>query len=159
MTPVTVLLENIRSLHNVGSMFRSGDGAGIEGLILSGYTGPPPRDQISKVALGAEQEVPWRQEKDPLLAAQQMREQSYQLVALETGDEAVDLMDFEPQWPVCLMVGNEVEGLSKNLLALADQVVKIPMLGHKESLNVSCAYSIAIYELLRKHREHQKRAR
>jgi len=155
MTPVTVLLDNIRSLHNVGSMFRSGDGAGIEGLILSGYTGIPPRDQIKKVALGAEEVLPWKQEKDPLVAVEELRGKGYQIVALETGESAVDLMNFEPEWPLCLMVGNEVEGLQPELLESADAVVKIPMFGQKESLNVSCAFSVAVYELYRKH---QKRA-
>lgn len=151
--PLSVLLENIRSLHNVGSLFRSSDGAGVEKVYLTGYTGTPPRDQISKVALGAEKDVPWKQYKKPLNIVRQLKKKGVQIVGLETGDEAQELFSFTPQWPVCLLVGNEVEGLSEELLDAADAIVKIPMLGKKESLNVSCAFSIAVYEFLRKYQQ------
>lgn len=149
--PLYTLLENIRSLHNVGAIFRTSDGAGVQKIFLTGYTGVPPRDQISKTALGAEKNVPWKQYKRPMNAVRQLKKKGVQIVALETGDKAVNLFDFEPKWPTCLMVGNEVEGLSPELLDDADVIVKIPMMGSKESLNVSCAYSVAVYELLRKY--------
>jgi len=145
----SVLLENIRSLHNVGSIFRTSDGAGIQQIYLTGYTGTPPRDQITKVALGADKSIPWKHYKRPLYIIKQLKKKGVQIVALETGENAQDLFKFKPNWPICLMVGNEVEGLSQELLVQADAIVSIPMLGQKESLNVACAYSVAVYELLR----------
>ena len=147
---VTTVLENIRSLHNVGSVFRTSDGAGVEQVMLTGYTGTPPRIQIDKVALGAQKTIPWKSYKRPINAVKRLQKEGYQIVALETGDDAVSLFDFQPKWPMALIIGNEVEGISEKLLQEADVKVKIPMMGSKESLNVSCAYSIAVYELLRK---------
>ncbi|MGE3278220.1 MAG: RNA methyltransferase [Candidatus Altimarinota bacterium] len=149
--PISALLENIRSLHNVGSIFRSSDGAGVEQLFLTGYTGTPPREQISKTALGAELEVPWKHYKYPLNIVRQLKKKGVQIVALETGEQSEDIYEFQPKWPICLMVGNEVEGLSAKLREEADVLIRIPMLGVKESLNVSCAYSVAVYELARKY--------
>jgi tRNA G18 (ribose-2'-O)-methylase SpoU len=149
-TPIIALLDNIRSLHNVGSIFRSSDGAGIEKIFLTGYTGTPPRSQISKTALGAELTVPWKSYQNPLTAIRQLKKKGVQIVALETGPRSQNLFEFTPKWPICIMVGNEVEGLSPQLLAEADAIVFIPMAGIKESLNVSCAYSVAAYELRRK---------
>jgi len=148
--PLCALLENIRSLHNVGSIFRTSDAVGLEKLYLTGYTGTPPRDQISKTALGAELLIPWQQYKRPTNALKKLKKEGYQIVALETGEDAQDLFEFQPEWPLCLLLGNEVEGLSSKLISEADAIVKIPMLGKKESLNVSCAYSVAVYELWRK---------
>ena len=148
--PLYALLENIRSLYNVGSIFRSSDGAWVQQIFLTGYTGVPPRNQISKVALGSEQKVPWKYYKSPLTIINRLKREGVQIIALETGENSRDLFKFQPKWPVCLLVGNEVEGLSKKLLKSADAIVKIPMLGSKESLNVACAYSVAIYEMLRK---------
>jgi len=149
--PVSVLLENIRSLHNVGAIFRTSDGAGVEHIYLTGYTGTPPREQISKTALGAELEVPWKHYKHPLHIIRQLKKKGVQIVALETGEQSEDIYDFEPRWPLCLLVGNEVEGLSNKLREEADVLIRIPMRGVKESLNVSCAYSVAVYELARKY--------
>ena len=151
--PLYTLLENIRSLHNVGSIFRTGDGAGVQQIFLTGYTGIPPRDQISKTALGAEKSVPWKQYKRPMNIIRRLKKQGVQILALETGKDAHDLFEFKPKWPACLMLGNEVDGLSEELLASADETIQIPMMGIKESLNVSCAYSVAVYELLRKHKK------
>lgn len=146
-------------MHNVGSIFRTSDGVNLQELILSGYTPIPPRSQISKVALGAELSVPWRHATDPLEAVEELRKKGIQIVALETGEGAVNLFDFQPEWPMCLLVGNEVEGVKSELRTSADVIISIPMLGVKESLNVSCAYSVAIYELYRKHRGNKKAPR
>lgn len=151
------LLENIRSLHNVGSIFRTSDGAGVERLFLTGYTGAPPRSQISKTALGAELEVPWKSYKYPLNVVRQLKKKGVQIIALETGQNSQNIFEFEPKWPACLMVGNEVEGLSQKLLKEADAIIHIPMHGVKESLNVSCAYSVAVYELARKYMQRRQR--
>lgn len=145
-----VLLENIRSLHNVGSIFRTSDGAGVDMVYLTGYTGTPPRVQIDKVALGAEKHIPWKHYKRPINAVRNLKKKGFQILALETGENSADLFEYQPKWPVCLMVGNEVEGLSPQLLQEADAILRLPMHGIKESLNVSCAFSIAAYELMRK---------
>jgi tRNA G18 (ribose-2'-O)-methylase SpoU len=143
--PLFGLLENIRSLHNVGSVFRTSDGAGVDLLFLTGYTCPPPRDQISKTALGAEEVVPWKHYKRPMNVVRRLKNQGVTIVALEKNEDSTSIYDFVPGGPVCLMVGNEVEGLSDQLLAEADHVFHLPMLGKKESLNVACAYSAAMY--------------
>lgn len=153
--PFSILAHNIRSLHNVGSIFRTSDGAGVDQVYLTGYTGTPPRIQIDKVALGAQDTMPWKHYKYPLRKVRELKKQGVQIIALETGDDAVDLFDFKPTWPVCLLVGNEVTGIDEKLLSEADVKVKIPMMGMKESLNVSCAFSVAVYEMLRKRRKKQ----
>ena len=134
----------------MGSIFRSSDGAGVGQLYLTGYTGTPPREQISKTALGAELEVKWKHYKYPLNIVRQLKKKGVQIVALETGKDSQNIHEFVPKWPICLLVGNEVEGLSSKLLQEADAVIHIPMRGMKESLNVSCAFSVAVYELSRK---------
>ncbi len=141
------LLENVRSLWNVGSIFRTADGAGIERLILTGITGHPPRKEISKTALGAEELIDWEYEPDPLLAAQRWRRQGYRLLALETGPGGVPIAEIDPGGPICLIVGHEVAGISTALCDLADARLLLPMRGVKESLNVAVAFGVAAYEL------------
>jgi len=150
--PVTVLLDNVRSLYNVGAFFRVADGAGIEKLYLCGITGRPPKPAITKTALGAEETVAWDHfwEAAPIL--EDLRSQGHEIAAIETSVRSVDLFDWKPNFPVCLLFGHEVEGLRPELSAIADTHVRIPMLGTKHSLNVATAGGIAIYELLRKYR-------
>lgn len=150
--PVAILLDNIRSLYNVGSFFRTADAAGIEKLYLSGITGGPPHKGISKTALGAEETVPWERIEDPLTQLERLRERGYEIAAIETSDHAVDIFDWQPNFPVCVLFGHEVDGLPPELTAYADRHVRIPMLGMKHSLNVSTAGGIVMYELLRKYR-------
>jgi 23S rRNA (guanosine2251-2'-O)-methyltransferase len=150
--PVTVLLDNVRSLYNVGAFFRTADAAGIEKLYLCGITGQPPKRAISKTALGAEETVRWEHFWDPLPAARQLRELGYEIAAVETTVHAVDLFDWRPRFPVCVLFGHEIEGIRPELAALSDTHVRIPMLGKKHSLNVATAGGVVIYELLRKYR-------
>jgi len=150
--PVAVLLENVRSLYNVGSFFRSADAAGIEALYLCGITGYPPKRALTKTALGAEETVPWKHSLDAATFATDLRTRGYELAAIETSPRAIDLFDWTPRFPVCLMFGHEVEGLSEPLREGADTHVRIPMLGVKHSLNVATAGGIAMFELLRKYR-------
>jgi 23S rRNA (guanosine2251-2'-O)-methyltransferase len=150
--PVTLLLDNIRSMYNVGSFFRTADGAGIERLLLSGITARPPQKAISKTALGAEVRVPWEPVDEANRSVQMLRQNNYEIAAIETNDRAVDIFDWQPRFPVCVLFGHEVDGLSKDLLAACDTHVRLPMLGLKHSLNVSCAGAIVMYELLRKYR-------
>ncbi len=149
--PVVVLLEDVRSMYNVGSFFRTADGAGVEHLYLAGITARPPKNQIRKTALGAEETVPW----SGVDAAEQvaaLRGRGYEIAAIETSLRSVDLFDWRPQWPVCLLFGHEVDGLPAERLAQCDTHVRIPMLGTKHSLNVATAGGIVLYELLRKYR-------
>ena len=150
--PVAVLLDNVRSMYNVGAFFRTADAAAIEKLYLCGITGHPPKKEITKTALGAEDTVPWEHAWEPLPVAEGLRARGYEVAAIETSVHAVDLFDWSPRWPVCLIFGHEVEGVRPELSALCDTHVRIPMLGAKHSLNVATAGGVVIYELLRKYR-------
>lgn len=142
-----LVVHNVRSLFNVGAFFRTGDVFNVTKIFLCGYTGTPPRNQISKVALGAEEWIPWEQKRQTTRLIKKLKSQGVKIVALETGDKVVSLSNFKPTWPMALIVGNEVEGLPRNILDLADSIVEIPMMGQKESLNVSVAAGIALYAI------------
>lgn len=150
--PAAVLLDNVRSMYNVGAFFRAADGVGLEKLCLCGITAHPPKKAISKTALGAEETVPWEHDWEAVHMAERLRRSGFALAAVETSPQSVDLFDWQPSFPVCVAFGNEVEGLRPELLALADTHVRIPMLGHKRSLNVATAGGVVLYELLRKYR-------
>jgi tRNA G18 (ribose-2'-O)-methylase SpoU len=151
--PVTVLLENLRSAFNVGSFFRTADAASIERLVLCGITSAPPHKGVLKTALGAEDTVPWEHREHSIEAAANLRGRGYELAVVETGVHSVDLFDWRPHFPVCVIFGNELEGVSPELMSLCDSYIRIPMLGLKHSLNVATAGGIVMYELLRKYRE------
>ncbi|HEX4168659.1 MAG TPA: RNA methyltransferase [Bryobacteraceae bacterium] len=150
--PVTILLDNVRSMYNVGAFFRSADGAGIERLLLSGITARPPKSAIRKTALGAEDRVSWQAIEDSREAVRQLRSDGYEIAAIETSPRSVDLFDWRPKYPVCVLFGHEIDGLQNELLELCDHHVRIPMLGLKHSLNVASAGAVVMYELLRKYR-------
>ena len=143
--PLVVVVDNVRSLWNVGSIFRSADACAVQRLILTGITGHPPREEISKTALGAERVVDWDYRGETGPALQEMRQAGYTVVALETGADAVDIDRFE--WPerTCLVVGNEVAGVGPQHLDAADLHVAIPMFGIKQSFNVAVAFGIAAH--------------
>jgi len=151
--PVAVLLDNIRSLYNVGAFFRTADATSVEKLYLCGITAKPPRKEISKTALGAEDTVPWEHTPDTADLIRTLRARDYEIAAIETGVHSVDLYDWKPRFPVCVAFGNELEGLPPEVSALCDTCVRIPMLGSKHSLNVATAGGVVMYELLRKYRE------
>ena len=145
--PLVAVLENIRSLWNVGSVFRSADAIRLEQIYLCGYTGHPPRPEIEKTALGATESVPWSywsQSRDALLW---LRDSGYQILALELTTASLPMAELELRAPLALVVGNEVTGVSVEALALCDAAVEIPMDGLKESLNVSVAFGVAAYGL------------
>ena len=150
--PVSVLLDNVRSLYNVGSFFRTADAARIEKLYLCGITGRPPHAGIRKTALGAEETVAWEHSWDAAPTLYSLRQSGVEIAAVETTVHAVDLFDWTPRFPVCVVFGNEVDGIQPELSALCDTHVRIPMLGSKQSLNVATAAGVVIYELLRKYR-------
>ncbi|MDZ4832454.1 MAG: TrmH family RNA methyltransferase [Candidatus Melainabacteria bacterium] len=145
----TVLVEDVRSLWNVGSIFRTADGAGFEHVSLSGITGSPPRKEIEKVSLGAEQVISWDYERNPMVVLNRLKAQNMQIVGLEKNDSSIllsdALMEERIRQPMCLVVGNEVSGLSPQVLSLCELTCHLPMRGMKESLNVAVAYGIAAY--------------
>jgi 23S rRNA (guanosine2251-2'-O)-methyltransferase len=155
--PVTVLLDNVRSMYNVGAFFRTADGVALERLLLSGITGRPPKKEIAKTALGADEHVPWMPVDAPADHLLALRTQGYEIAAIETSQHSVDLYDWEPRFPVCLIFGHEVDGIQPPLLAACDTHVRLPMLGRKHSLNVATAGGIVLYELLRKYRRQLER--
>lgn len=150
--PVSVVLDNVRSLYNVGAFFRTADAVRLEKLYLCGITGRPPKRAISKTALGAEETVPWEHSWEPATIVDGLRGRGYEIGSVETAVHAVDLFDWTPRFPVCLVFGHEVEGIRPELAERADTHIRIPMLGLKHSLNVATAAGVVIYELLRKYR-------
>ena len=151
--PVSILLDQVRSLYNVGAFFRVADAAGISRLYLTGLTGHPPKPALTKTALGAEQVVAWEHHWDPVTIVERLRAQGQQLAAIETSARAIDLFEWRPSFPVCVIFGHEVEGIRPELAEFCDAHVRLPMLGVKHSLNVAVAGGIVAYELLRKYRE------
>lgn len=151
--PVLVLLDNVRSMYNVGAFFRTADAARIEKLCLCGITAQPPQRAIAKTALGAEQTVPWAHTWEPEPLVRDLRARGFEIAAVETTVHAVDLFDWTPRFPVCVVFGHEVTGIRPEISALCDTNVRIPMLGTKHSLNVATAGGVVIYELLRKYRD------
>ncbi len=150
--PASILLDNVRSMYNVGAFFRTADGVGLEKLCLCGITAHPPKKAISKTALGAEEVVAWEHNWDAIPVAEGFRRRGFEIAAIETSVRSVDLFEWHPRFPVCVAFGNEVDGLRPELLEIAATHVRIPMLGHKTSLNVATAAGVVLYELLRKYR-------
>ena len=152
--PIVVLLDNIRSLYKTGSILRTADASGVERVVLCGITPRPDqggrqRRAISKTALGAEDSVRWEYQPDAETALRAMAADGYHTVAVETSAEAVNLFEWTPRWPLCLVFGHEVDGVSSTLATHVDTVIQIPMLGQKKSLNVATAAGVVLYELLR----------
>ena len=148
MKSLIVIAHNIRSLHNVGAIFRTAEGAGVNKIYLSGYSGYPPRKEISKVALGSEKRMSWEYIKNISLLIKKLKQQNYSILALEQDKKSVDYKKFKPKnKKIALIIGNEVRGVSKQLRNKADTVLEIFMFGNRKSLNVSVAFGIAIFEL------------
>lgn len=145
--PFCVVLNGIRSLYNVGAIFRTADGIGVEKIWLCGITGYPPQSGIAKTALGAQDNVPWEYRKNTLELVKELKSNGYQIVILEQMSTSISHDDFTPQAPVCLIVGNEVSGISEELIDLSDQAVEIAMNGIKNSLNVAVAFGIIGYHI------------
>ena len=148
--PVYVLCDNIRSIYNVGSIFRTSDAALIEKLYLTGYTPYPPRPEIEKVALGSTNAVPWEYVKNPLDVIKILREKGVKIVPLEITSGSRDYTDLNTgDFPLCLILGNELTGVSNEIIEASDFSVEIPQYGFKHSMNVSVAYGIAVFEMVR----------
>ena len=148
--PVTVLLHNIRSMYNVGSVFRTADAAGIERIIITGYTATPPRKEIDKTALGAQESVEWEYYSHPKDIIGILKASGVTVCGLEIAENSRPYSDIrEEDFPLCLILGNEVDGIDSDVLQLCDHVFEIPQYGTKHSLNVSVAAGIALYEMVK----------
>ena len=145
--PFSVVLNNLRSLYNVGSIFRTADGAGIEKIWLCGITGVPDtnRLRIEKTALGVEKTVPWEYRESAASVLRELKKKGYQIVLLEQTEKSVPYAEFELQGPVCLVLGNEITGIGEEILPICDTAIEIEMAGLKNSLNVTVAFGIIAY--------------
>lgn len=148
---IVAVLEEIRSLWNVGSMFRSADGAGVSHLFLIGITGCPPRKEIAKTSLGAEDHVEWTYAASSIDVIAELKKRGYQIIALEKSEKSVSMSSALQskllKTPLCLILGSEVKGVYAETLECADLILDLPMRGFKESLNVAVAFGIASYAI------------
>lgn len=144
---IYIIIPEMRSLHNVGSIFRIADGMGAQKIYICSWTGIPPAPGLTKVSLGAEEVIPWEHKKQAWRVIDELKKQGVQIVGLELNDESINYQEFEPQFPMALVLGHECNGLSKTILKRCDAVIHLPMMGIKGSLNVSVAAGIALYQL------------
>jgi 23S rRNA (guanosine2251-2'-O)-methyltransferase len=149
--PVCILLDNIRSLHNVGSAFRTADAFLIEKIYLAGITGTPPHREIEKTALGATESVVWEYVEKPEIIAQQLKSIGYSIIAIEQTNESIPLQQFtyNGNGKLCLVFGNEINGVSEPVIALTDTAIEIPQAGTKHSLNISVCVGIVMWEIFK----------
>jgi|SRR5690554_1003536 tRNA G18 (ribose-2'-O)-methylase SpoU len=152
--PISIVLNNVRSIYNVGSIFRTSDAALIEHVYITGYTGTPDHRSLHKTALGAQETVPWSYHRDPVEVLTALRSKGYALAVLEITDSPKYADDLQlDHFPLALVLGNEVTGVDDVLVEMADLAIEIPQFGAKQSLNVSVAYGIAVFDLVRRYRK------
>lgn len=140
-----LICDNIRSLENIGSIFRTADALAVDKIYLGGICGCPPHPKISKTALGAEKNVPWEYCRQIWRAVAQLKKEGVKIIALEQTKNSLVYTKFKPQFPLALLIGNEIKGVSPALLKRADRIIHLPMLGKKESLNAAVAFGVAGY--------------
>jgi len=147
--PVTVILDNVRSMHNVGSIFRTADAFLIEKIWLCGYTPQPPHRDINKTALGATETVIWEYAADALSVIQLLKEKGFYLASVEQAEGSTNLSEFilPGNHPLAVVFGNEVDGVQESILAISNEAIEIPQMGMKHSLNVSVAAGIVLFRL------------
>lgn len=150
-TPIAIVLDNIRSLNNIGSVFRTGDGFCIDKIYLCGITATPPNKDIHKTALGATESVDWFYEKETLTAIEKLKTEGYVIVAVEQAEGAVMLQDFktDPNKKYALVFGHEVKGVAQNVVSASHYCLEIPQFGTKHSFNISVSAGMVMWELFR----------
>ena len=155
-TPLIVILDNVRSLNNIGSVFRTCDAFLIEKIYLCGITATPPNKEIHKTALGATDSVVWEYVENTLLAVEKLKEQGVYIISIEQAEKSTMLNDFQPngKQKYAIIFGNEVKGVEQEVVSASDEVIEIPQYGTKHSLNISVSAGIAIWELAMKLRKH-----
>lgn len=151
-TPLVVVMDNVRSMYNVGSIFRTCDGFAVEKLLLCGITACPPHKEIAKTALGATESVDWKHYDSTVEAVHQLKADGYTVYAVEQVDTSIALQDFVPEsgQKIAIVLGNEVFGVDDEVLPLCDGALEIPQVGTKHSFNVSVAGAITIWEIFKK---------
>ena len=151
-TPITIVLDNVRSMHNVGSAFRTADGFAIEQILLCGITATPPHREIEKTALGATQSVDWTHYKETTEALQHLKEQGYKIFAIEQAENSTSLEQFEISTndKYAFVFGNEVHGVDEEVMQIVDGCIEIPQFGTKHSFNVSVTIGIVLWDILKK---------
>ncbi|WP_149915511.1 RNA methyltransferase [Sphingobacterium cavernae] len=151
-TPITIVLDNVRSMHNVGSAFRTADGFAIEQILLCGITARPPHREIEKTALGATQSVDWTHYKETTEALQHLKEQGYKIFAIEQAENSTSLEQFEISTndKYAFVFGNEVHGVDEEVMQIVDGCIEIPQFGTKHSFNVSVTIGIVLWDILKK---------
>lgn len=145
---VYLILDNIRSMHNVGAIFRTADAARIQCLFLCGITATPPREQISKTALNTIDYVPWKYYKSTIRLVNFLRQKGIQIICLEQTYNSIDYRNFNYQKPLAIVVGNEISGISDKLINISDACIEIPIFGIANSLNVATATGIALFNII-----------
>ncbi len=145
-TPLVVVLDDVRSMYNVGSVFRTADGFRVERLCLCGITGRPPHPEIHKTALGAEDTVEWTHHASALECVEQLRQEGYVIVAVEQVEGSVSMLEWDERRPTALVLGTEVRGGSQAVVAAADYCHEKPQLGTKHSFNVSCTAAMVMWQ-------------
>ena len=155
-TPLIVILDNVRSLNNIGSVFRTCDAFLIEKIYLCGITATPPNKEIHKTALGATDSVAWEYVENTLLAVEKLKEQGVYIISIEQAENSTMLNDFQPngKQKYAIIFGNEVKGVEQEVVSASNEVIEIPQYGTKHSLNISVSAGIAIWELAMKLRKH-----
>ncbi|MCK9272789.1 TrmH family RNA methyltransferase [Candidatus Gracilibacteria bacterium] len=145
-----LILDSIRSCLNVGAMMRTCDGAGFDKIILTGFTPIPPRKDISKTAIGAEDTVDWEYYDDIIGIVSELKQKGFKIVVLEQNEKSIDLRDFVPKKgeDICIVLGNEIQGVRPEIIKMADYIVEIPMFGKKQSLNVATSAGILMYKFV-----------
>ncbi len=151
-TPLVIVLDNVRSMHNVGSAFRTADAFAIDKIVLCGITATPPHREIEKTALGATQSVTWEYEKDSVDAIKKLKEEGFEVYAIEQTNNSISLETFEPvtKKKYAVVFGNEVHGVEEDIIAIADGTLEIPQFGTKHSFNVSVTIGIVLWDLINK---------
>lgn len=149
--PVIVVLENIRSAYNVGSVFRTSDAFLVNAIYITGYSARPPHKEIKKTALGAEDSVSWKYFKTAVEAIEELRSENYKVYAVEQAENSYELqaVSFEPTQNIAVVFGNEVTGVEQSTILLCDGCIEIPQLGMKHSLNIATAAGVVLWELVR----------
>jgi 23S rRNA (guanosine2251-2'-O)-methyltransferase len=148
--PLVVVLENIRSAYNVGSVFRTADAFLLEGIYICGYSAFPPHKEIRKTALGAEESVHWRHFKNAGEAIEDLRKEGYSIFSVEQAKNSIMLHEFRPSHnKIAVIFGNEVTGVEQSTIELSDGCIEIPQLGMKHSLNIATAAGVVLWEMVR----------
>lgn len=150
--PITLVLDNVRSMHNVGAAFRTADAFLVEKIYLCGITAQPPHREINKTALGATESVAWEYVKDASILVSDLKEEGFRIIGIEQTDECIPLQDFLPykDKKFCLIFGHEVSGISEQVIEMCDTCIEIPQFGTKHSLNVSVSIGIVLWDFFSK---------